>query len=495
LTDGPASDREDDAVVGRYGYEQAFERTISKFASFAVAFSFISIATGIFTTYGYVLQTGGPLGMWTWLLVGVGQLAVALVLATLAARIPLTGSIYQWGTRLANPSVGWVLGWLSFAYLSVLTVAVDVTLASEVLPALLGYQSTTLSGQIGTLVILVVQALLIALSTRITALINSWAVAAELIGGALLAVALLVVALVTGDGDASNLFEYGAAEKAGYFSIIPAGAFMLSILLGAFTNTGFESAANLAEETHDPHIVVPRAMWSSTLIATILGSLFLGALTISIDNIPAVTNSATPVADIITDSLGGIGGTFFLVFVAIAQFACGLIIFITGVRLTWALSRDRRFPGYQLWSRVNLTTDTPVWATAFVFVLAIVLLFLVNTLPALISASVLLPGLIYVGILLVHVFTRRQQAQLDAAEDEQQRRERFSLGRWEIPVLTLAFAWLALEVWVLVGPQFRTAHFYVLGMVGVGLVYYGYMRIRNPELLRHAQGANPGDAE
>ena len=106
VTDTPASDRDDDAVVSRYGYEQPFKRTISKFASFAVAFSFISIATGIFTTYGYVLQTGGPLGIWTWLLVGVGQLAVALVLATLAARIPLTGSIYQWGTRLANPSVG-----------------------------------------------------------------------------------------------------------------------------------------------------------------------------------------------------------------------------------------------------------------------------------------------------------------------------------------------------------------------------------------------------
>jgi amino acid transporter len=495
VTDRPASDREDDAVVSRYGYEQSFKRTISKFASFAVAFSFISIATGIFTPYGYVLQTGGPLGIWTWLLVGVGQLAVALVLATLAARIPLTGSVYQWGTRLANPSVGWLLGWLSFAYLSILTIAVDVTLASEVLPVLLGYESTTLNGQIGTLVILVVQALLIALSTRITALINSWAVAAELIGGALLAVALLTVVLLTGEGNASNLVAYGAADKAGYFGIIPAGAFMLSILLGAFTNTGFESAANLAEETHEPHIVVPRAMWSSTLIATLLGFLFLVALTISIDNIPRVTNSATPVADIITDSLGNIGGIFFLVFVAIAQFACGLIIFITGVRLTWALSRDRRFPGHQLWSRVNPTTDTPVLATALVFGLGIILLFLINSLPALISASVLVPALIYVGILLVYLFTRRQQAELDATEDEQQRRERFSLGRWEMPVLTLAFVWLALEVWVLIGPQFRTAQLYLLGMVVVGLVYYGFMRIRNPETLQHTQSTGPEDAE
>ena len=111
---------------------------------------------------------------------------------------------------------------------------------------------------------------------------------------------------------------------------------------------------------------------------------------------------------------------------------------------------------------MNPTTNTPVLATAFVLVLGTILLFLVNTLPALISASVLLPALIYVGILLVYVFTRRQQAELDATEDEQQRRERFTLGRWVTPVLTLAFIWLALEVWVLIGPQFRTAQLYLL---------------------------------
>ena len=99
------------------------------------------------------------------------------------------------------------------------------------------------------------------------------------------------------------------------------------------------------------------------------------------------------------------------------------------------------------------------------------------------------------GILLVFVFTRRQQAELDATEDEQQRRERFSLGRWATPVLTLAFIWLVLEVWVLIGPEFRTAQLYLLGMVAVGLVYYGFMRIRDPELLQHAQSTDTEVAE
>jgi len=32
-------------------------------------------------------------------------------------------------------------------------------------------------------------------------------------------------------------------------------------------------------------------------------------------------------------------------------------------------------------------------------------------------------------------------------------------------------------------------------MVAVGLVYYGFMRIREPELLQHAQSTDPEDAE
>jgi hypothetical protein len=32
--------------------------------------------------------------------------------------------------------------------------------------------------------------------------------------------------------------------------------------------------------------------------------------------------------------------------VVISIFACGLVILITGVRLTWAMSHDQRFPGW-----------------------------------------------------------------------------------------------------------------------------------------------------
>ena len=66
----------------RFGYRQEFRRKLKRFASFAVVFSFISVTAGIFTVYGSELNWGGPLGIWTWPIVVLGQGVVALVFNT-----------------------------------------------------------------------------------------------------------------------------------------------------------------------------------------------------------------------------------------------------------------------------------------------------------------------------------------------------------------------------------------------------------------------------
>ena len=88
---------DDQRVMSAFHYKQELRRTIRRFGSFAVAFSFISITTGIFANYELVLDRSGPAGIWTWPIVIVGQLLVAFVFAELAAKMPLTGYSYQWG--------------------------------------------------------------------------------------------------------------------------------------------------------------------------------------------------------------------------------------------------------------------------------------------------------------------------------------------------------------------------------------------------------------
>jgi len=133
-------------LSGSESHHSQFERTLGKFESFSVAFSFISITTGLFSTYGSMLASSGPVGIWTWPIVTVGTLLVALVFGLLASKIPLSGFSYQWASRLVNPVLGWWFGWASFAFLAIVTVAVDYGLAQVALFPLFGLEYSAARG-------------------------------------------------------------------------------------------------------------------------------------------------------------------------------------------------------------------------------------------------------------------------------------------------------------------------------------------------------------
>ncbi len=463
------------AAVTEFGYEQELERSTGRFASFAVAFAFVSIATGIFTTYGTVLNSSGPAGIWTWPIVVVGQLMVALIFGSLAARIPVTGYSYQWVSRLANPVLGWIMGWTSFAFLAVVVVAVDYTIASTVLPVLLDYEGTPANAWVITAVVLVAQALLVGLSTTWTERVNNFAVSVELLGMVALVVLLLIVGAVARQYDVGNLFSTGGVPGEGYFSVgtlTEVGPWMIGTLLGAFTIVGFESAANLAEETKDPARVVPRAMAQAVIASGVLGFLFLIAVTLLADDPVALAESSTPVADVISRVLGPYVGAALLVVVVVSIFACGLVILLTGVRLVWAMSRDERFPGHRVWRTISPRRRTPLAATAGVLVVAqlILAVFALRTdaLFGLFSAATLLPALIYAATVVLYIAKRRT---LPPSRG-------FTLGRWETPVVVVAVLWLVFELSLFRDSSFAPSWLYVLVMLAIGAVYLVTLLVR-----------------
>jgi amino acid transporter len=475
---------DDDARLSRFGYRQQFVRSLHHFESFAVAFSFISITTGIFTTFAFVLGAGGPRGIWTWPIVIAGQTLVALVYGALATRVPLTGYSYQWASRLANVHVGWWLGWMSFAFLSIVTVSVDYGLVQVAFQPLIGEAYTPTSAALETLVVLATQAALIIASTRATTRVNNTAVATEVIGIAGLTVLLIVVAAVRGLGHWSNVGSAGIVPAAGYWHWL--GPFMLATLLGAYTIVGFEAASNLAEETVEPHKTIPRAMVRAVVLSGVVGMAFLIALTYAIKAIGPVSHSAAPVALIVQEVLGGVVQKIFLVFVCVSIFACGLIIMVTNGRLIWSMARDRRLPGYQLWRRVPRATGGPTWATILAAAIGAVITLVLRThtaaLVTLFTASTIMPALLYASTVLLYVFAARRRAGAGP---------RFSLGRFELPVVAGALIWLAYELIILIGPtQFRDAQYYVLGSLGVGLLFYAGQWLLEPHAMRTEEGAH-----
>ncbi len=475
----PAPDEVDSEHLG--GYKPELKRTLGSFQMFAISFAFISVAVGVFATYGLVLQKGGPVAIWLWLLAALGQVLVALVYAQFAARIPLSGSSYQWGSRLANPKIGFVFGWLTVCYLAIAVVAADNALAKTAFMPLFDMQPNERTARLITLAVLLIQVVLVVVSTRLASLINSSAVAIELGIIVSLAIALFVSVALTGHGSEGNLLSRGVAAKSDYFAV--GGGLMTAMILGLATLVGFDSAANLAEEAKDPYRSVPRAIVGSVVAAGVLGLVFLIALTIAIRSIPQITDSDSPVAAIIRDHFGSGTERIFLVAITLAFFGAGTAVMTACSRLVFAMSRDSRFPAHRLMRRVNPRTHTPVPATLLIFVVGVVLMVGLpgSALLKLIVASSILPTIIYGGTIVLYLVVRKRLARREGA---------FNLGRFELPVAISALLWVVCALIVLAVPgEALVPDLIVVGLVVAGgLFLLGLLTFR-----REALESEPGD--
>jgi amino acid transporter len=479
----PVSQSGDSSVEGS-GYHQELKRTLGSFQVFAISFAFISVAVGIFGTYDDVLQNAGPVGIWLWVIVAIGQLLVALVIAQFAARISLSGSSYQWASRLANPKIGWGFGWLTFCYLVLAVVAADFALSSQAFMPLFGIEPDENTARMITLAVLLVQVVLAIASTRIVSLINTAAVGVELTLVVVVAIALIIAVLITGNGSMDNLTSQGVAENApNYFGI--GGGLMLAMIMGLGTLVGFDAAANLAEEAKDPFRTVPRAIVGSVAAAGGLGLMLLIALTIAIRDIPGISASASPVAEILRDQLGPVMERLLLLAVTFAFFGAGMVAIMACSRIVFAMSRDSRFPAHQIMGRVNPHTKTPIPATLLILVLGVILMVALpgNATLEMITAGTILPAITYGSTIVLYLAVRKRLERKKGA---------FDLGRFELPVAIAALVWSAFAVFVLVTPESALVPvIIVVGLLAIGGLFFLWLLIFRREVLE----TEPGDVD
>jgi amino acid transporter len=481
-----SAERVETDLVEQLGYRQHLARFLRPFDSFAVAFSFISITTGIFTTFGFLLTNAGPRGIWSWPIAVVGQSLVALVYGALVSKIPLAGYSYQWASRLAGPSVGWWLGWLSFAFLSIVTVTVDYALAQVALMPLLNLEYTPGLAAAMTMAVIALQAALILFSTRITLRINNVAVAFEMLGVLQLVIIAVIASIQAGVGGWDNLWSTGVVPASGWYGWL--GPFMLATLLGAYTIVGFEASANLAEETRRPRRETPRAMVAAVVVSGTLGMLFLIALTRSIEDIEAVSADPSPVAAILRVFFGG-AEFMLLSWMVLSIFACGMVIMATNSRLIWAMARDGRLPGARLLADTPRRTGGPSATVLAALVSGTILATLWNNTEALFTlftTATLTPAILYAATVVLYVVERRF-IRLDPGP--------FQLGRWETPVVVGALLWLAYELVILIAPaEFRPAQLYALGAIALGALVYALMWVIDPAGMRRRLPLPAGSA-
>ncbi len=350
----PREAARDEADLARFGYKQELRRSLGVFSSFAVAFSYISPSTGIFTLFALGLSTIGGVFIWSWPIVALGQLCVALGFAELSSHSPVAGSVFQWTKYLAGKTYSWFAGWI-YLFAGILTVtAVCVTLPLALIPACnnMGWDiANTLHNQrIFAIVTLCMITVMSIFGVKLVALVNNTGVLFEILG---MVVFAFVLALFHHHQSGAVVFHTGGQS-------LTFGTFLVAMFMSLFVIYGFDTAGTLAEETRDPRREAPKAIIGSIVGAFLIGAVFLFAMLLAIPNLgDAIKNGFGP-AQIIDANFGNAFSTVFLLVVAAAIFVCCLAIETSTIRLCFGMSRDDRLPGSRWLAKVHPRLPTPI---------------------------------------------------------------------------------------------------------------------------------------
>jgi len=426
----------------KFGYKQELRRALGVYSSFAVAFSYISPSTGIFTLFILGIALAGPFFWWSWPIVVIGQLIIAVNFAEISSHFPVAGSVYQWTKYLSNRTYSWFTGWI-YLFAGVLTVAAVVATVPLVLIPLLNNMGMNLGTDADTnrnvaALVLLSTTLLSIFGVRLVAIVNNTGVVFEILGMVVFAVILILFYHHQSVSVFTDTSYLGTSNQT--------GTFLAAMFMSLFVIYGFDTASTLAEETKNPRREAPRAVIAAVIGAAIIGAIFLFAVVIAIpgqmSQFVADTGAGKypfPLVTIIEANFPGWAANLYLFVVFAAIYVCCLAIQTSTIRLAFGMARDRKLPFSHVLSGVHHTLHTPIGACIAIGVLAgLPLLYYAGAGLIAIGAT----GMIYLSYILGNtaiLLARLKGWPKDPAP--------FRLGQWGLWVNILGLIWgVAMEI-------------------------------------------------
>jgi amino acid transporter len=211
-----------------------------------------------FNVAGRGAGTSAPLAV---LIAAVGVFALGWIVAQYAKRIHAAGSLYDYVSKGLGKTVGAASGWLYYGGTIILTTGLGVLLGGYVHDSLLPAWEIDLDLPIwlwDTIFALGLFAVLyfgVQISTRVQLTLALVSIAVVLI------FFVTVIADLGGDNDIVKAFD-PTPQPFGFSGIL------FGVLYGVLIFVGFETAANLAEETAEPKRSIPRAVLGAVVIVS-----------------------------------------------------------------------------------------------------------------------------------------------------------------------------------------------------------------------------------
>jgi basic amino acid/polyamine antiporter, APA family len=185
------------------------------------------------------------------------------------------------------------------------------------------------------------------------------------LSGLLLIIAVGVYAVAGGLGEPSRLVEINTGDTSAFVAITAATS------LAFFAMVGFEDSVNMAEESHDPPRIFPRAMLAGLGAAAVIYVVvaLLSSLLVSAEDLAAAGSGA-----LLLVLQTGAPGFPLAVFAAIGLFAVvnsALINMLMASRLLYGMANERILP--RVLGTVHPTRRTPWVSIIFTSLIAVIL--------------------------------------------------------------------------------------------------------------------------
>jgi amino acid transporter len=284
--------------------------------------------------------TSAPLAV---LLAAIGTFALGWIVAQYARRIHAAGSLYDYVANGLGKTLGATAGWLYYGGTIILATGLGILIGGYVHDSLLPGLEINLDipvwvwDAVLAIGLFAVLYFGVQISTRVQLTL------------ALVSIAVVLVFFVTVIGDLG-----GANDVAKAFSPSPSDGFtgvLFGVLYGVLIFVGFETAANLAEETAEPKRSIPRAVLGAVVVVSVF---YLIASYVEVAgfhfDMKVITSPEVSGAPLFALGAPGteFGSDFWLKVLLVVVFLDMLAVYVgasvASTRGVFALARDRRLP-------------------------------------------------------------------------------------------------------------------------------------------------------
>ena len=287
--------------------------------------------------------TSAPLAV---LIAGIGVFALGWIVAQYAKRIHAAGALYDYVSNGLGSVVGTASGYLYYAGTIILTTGLGVLIGGYVhdnlMPVVFSVEGGLFPIWVWDLIfalgLFVVLYFGVQISTRVQLTLALISVAV------VLTYFLSIIIRLGGDNDFAKAFDPNPSPD-GFSGI------MFGVLYGVLIFVGFETAANLAEETAEPKKSIPRAVLLSVVVVSIF-YIIAAYVEVAGFGFDMAVITSPDVAGAPLFALGAPGGEFgsdfilkvLLVVVFLDMLAVYVGAAVASTRGVFAMARDRRLP-------------------------------------------------------------------------------------------------------------------------------------------------------